>query len=176
MPITRQPSLIASIAADAMTPLMPGAGPPPTRIPKVGCIDATVFPSSAVVLVAGENVRHMEMRRPAREKALGVFRLPQQCARDEILEVVVGLRAAFAANERYHRLQLLPCRDRHGTARFEKCVFRKIPQFDEHAQRLPKVQIGHFRMRLPIDQTTGQTLAILRIGQASLELATKDVV
>jgi len=32
---SRQPLLIASIVAEAITPLMPGAGPPPTRIARV---------------------------------------------------------------------------------------------------------------------------------------------
>src|SRR5579862_5307925 len=35
MPITRKPQLIASIVAEAMTPLIPGAGPPPTKIARV---------------------------------------------------------------------------------------------------------------------------------------------
>ena len=35
MPTTSKPSLIASIAADEMTVLMPGAGPPPTRMPSL---------------------------------------------------------------------------------------------------------------------------------------------
>src|ERR1700737_1006910 len=35
MPSTRSPWLRASIVADAMTPLIPGAGPPPTRIASV---------------------------------------------------------------------------------------------------------------------------------------------
>src|ERR1700680_270253 len=35
MPSTRRPWLRASIVADAMTPLIPGAGPPPTRIASV---------------------------------------------------------------------------------------------------------------------------------------------
>src|SRR5579875_3108448 len=35
MPTTRSPLLMASIVADAMTPLMPGAGPPPTSIARV---------------------------------------------------------------------------------------------------------------------------------------------
>src|SRR5665213_3009242 len=35
MPSTRNPWLRASIVADAMTPLIPGAGPPPTRIASV---------------------------------------------------------------------------------------------------------------------------------------------
>src|ERR1700730_9953183 len=35
MPRTRTPWLRASIVADAMTPLIPGAGPPPTRIASV---------------------------------------------------------------------------------------------------------------------------------------------
>src|SRR5579872_780654 len=33
--MTRKPLLIASIVAEAMTPLIPGAGPPPTRIANV---------------------------------------------------------------------------------------------------------------------------------------------
>jgi len=41
MPITRSPLLIASIVADAITPLMPGAGPPPTRIAKVSLMRAS---------------------------------------------------------------------------------------------------------------------------------------
>src|SRR5579884_3971160 len=35
MPRTRSPWLRASIVAEAMTPLIPGAGPPPTRIASV---------------------------------------------------------------------------------------------------------------------------------------------
>src|ERR1700733_15573249 len=35
MPSTRSPWLRASIVAEAMTPLIPGAGPPPTRIASV---------------------------------------------------------------------------------------------------------------------------------------------
>src|SRR5690242_4483054 len=40
MPITRNPQLIASMVADAITPLMPGAGPPPTRIASVSLMRA----------------------------------------------------------------------------------------------------------------------------------------
>src|ERR1700719_3334841 len=38
MPRTRNPLLRASIVAEAMTPLIPGAGPPPTRIARVSLI------------------------------------------------------------------------------------------------------------------------------------------
>src|SRR5580704_8972417 len=35
IPRTRSPRLAASIVAEAITPLIPGAGPPPTRIARV---------------------------------------------------------------------------------------------------------------------------------------------
>jgi hypothetical protein len=35
MPMTLRPHLMASMVADRMTPLMPGAGPPPTRMASV---------------------------------------------------------------------------------------------------------------------------------------------
>src|ERR1700761_8644614 len=44
MPSTRKPWLRASIVADAMTPLIPGAGPPPTRIASVS--SAFIAPAS----------------------------------------------------------------------------------------------------------------------------------
>ncbi len=56
IPMTSKPSLIASIAAAEMTVLMPGAGPPPTRMP-------SLFPAfmDARILSAA---RHRVNRKP----------------------------------------------------------------------------------------------------------------
>src|SRR5215471_302801 len=54
MPTARSPHLKASIAADAMTPLMPGAGPPPTRIASVSATFGPHAIDHAGIVVADE--------------------------------------------------------------------------------------------------------------------------
>src|SRR5579871_3184757 len=54
MPIGRNPHFDASIAADAMTPLIPGAGPPPTSIARVSAMRWTHAVDRAGVVVTDE--------------------------------------------------------------------------------------------------------------------------
>jgi hypothetical protein len=58
---TRSPELIASMVAAAITPLMPGAGPPPTKIAKVCFCGIDLrplyqpsFSSAAICLVSSQ--------------------------------------------------------------------------------------------------------------------------
>src|SRR5579864_1146057 len=64
MPTTPHPLLIASIVAAAITPLMPGAGPPPTKMPKVAVLTRPISSGGH--------------RRPS-------GRYPDPCSRDSLL-------------------------------------------------------------------------------------------
>src|SRR5437763_16962356 len=54
MPITSSPALRASIVTDEMTLLMPGAGPPPTRIAQRGRVrDVPLVRDAATLVILG---------------------------------------------------------------------------------------------------------------------------
>src|SRR5690348_6855414 len=52
MPRTSKPSLIALIVAEEITALMPGAGPPPTRIANLPADDIDPSPALILLLIA----------------------------------------------------------------------------------------------------------------------------
>jgi hypothetical protein len=116
------------------------------------------------------------MRRVLGEEPFGVPGLPDQRARDEILEVVVGRRPALATDDGDDGFQVLPGHDAHRSARFHDGIFGEIPKLDEHAQRFPKIEVLHLRMRQTIRLTAREAGAIVGILQPACQLAPENVV